>query len=111
MFSARWLEATEARDIGLVNTIVDDDDLHAEALAYAARLTTLSRRGLAEMKRLARRGLDLPLAEALRLEQDAATRHHPRPGHGRRPGRIRGPPQTELCLVLVRTTPRADRHE
>ncbi|MGI9410712.1 MAG: enoyl-CoA hydratase/isomerase family protein, partial [Hyphomicrobiaceae bacterium] len=37
--------------------------------------TDLSRRGLAEMKRLARRGLDLPLDEALRLEQDTATRH------------------------------------
>ena len=75
MFSARWLEASEARDIGLVNTIVGDDNLHAEALAYAARLTDLSRRGLAEMKRLVRRGLDLPLNEALRLEQDTATRH------------------------------------
>jgi enoyl-CoA hydratase/carnithine racemase len=75
MFTARWLDAEEARQIGLVNTVVDDEQLWTLALEYAVKLTERSPRGLAEMKRLARDGLGLEPAQAMRLEIDAAARH------------------------------------
>ncbi len=74
-YSARWLDAEEARNFGLVNYVVDDDKLHEEALAYCQNMATRSRPGLAEMKRLAREGLELSLAASMRLERDAALRH------------------------------------
>ncbi len=75
MFTARWLEAEEARQIGLVNHVVADDALWPESIAYAAKLAERSPRGLAEMKRLARDGLGLEPSQAMRLEADAAARH------------------------------------
>jgi enoyl-CoA hydratase len=55
-----------------VNQVVDAGALADTSLAYCAKLATRSREGLATMKRLARRGLELPLAEGLALEQDLA---------------------------------------
>lgn len=75
MFTGRWLEAEEAREIGLVNHVVEDDALWSAALDYAVKLTERSPRGLAEMKRLARNGLGLDPGQAMRLEIDAAVRH------------------------------------
>ncbi len=75
MFSARWLNAEEARAIGLVNYVVDDDDLWDEAQAYTLKLAERSRAGLAEMKRLAREGLDLDSRAAMNLEATAAADH------------------------------------
>lgn len=75
MYSARWLTAAEAQAIGLVNHVCPDDGLRDEAMAYALKLTERSRQGLAEMKRLARRGLELPIAEAMRFEAEVATHH------------------------------------
>lgn len=75
MFSARWLDAEEARSFGLVNTIVDDDKLHHDAMAYCAKLAERSRIGLAEMKRLARKGIELTLKDGLALEAKAALKH------------------------------------
>jgi enoyl-CoA hydratase/carnithine racemase len=72
MFSARWLAAAEARDWGLVAQVVPDAELRAQALAYCEQLATRSKPGLAAMKRLARDGADLPLADALALEQRLA---------------------------------------
>lgn len=79
MFSARWLRADEARAVGLVNHIAPDDELHAAALEYCATLATRSRPGLAEMKRLAREGIEMTLDQSMRLERDAAVRHLPGP--------------------------------
>jgi enoyl-CoA hydratase/carnithine racemase len=75
MYSARWIEADEARSIGLVNYVSADDALWDEAMAYASKLSQRSRVGLAEMKRLAREGLSLSPQQAMRLEADAAARH------------------------------------
>lgn len=77
MFSARWLSADEARQSGLVNHVVPDDELAAKAREYCAMLATRSRQGLAEMKRLARAGLDMTLDQSMRLERDAALRALP----------------------------------
>jgi enoyl-CoA hydratase/carnithine racemase len=72
MFSARWLAAVEARDWGLVAQVIPDAELRDRALAYCEQLATRSKPGLAAMKRLARDGADLPLADALTLEQRIA---------------------------------------
>jgi len=74
-YSARWIDAAEAERFGLVNHVVPDTELWAAAGDYCATLATRSRVGLAEMKRLAREGLDLPLDASMRLERDAAVRH------------------------------------
>lgn len=68
MYSARWLDAAEARDWGLANHVVEDARLREASLEYCDRLATRSRAGLAAMKRLARAGADLALPEALDLE-------------------------------------------
>ena len=75
MYSGKWLTADEARAIGLVNYVVDNDALHDEAMASAAKLTERSRLGLAEMKRLAPEGLGLCNSGAMALEAVAAARH------------------------------------
>jgi enoyl-CoA hydratase/carnithine racemase len=75
MFSARWLDAEEALAAGLVNYLTEDGDLHGKALDYARTFATRSRVGISEMKRLARTGIDMPLAEAMLLERKAAVRH------------------------------------
>jgi len=79
MFSARWLKAGEAQAAGLVNYVVPDAELHAAALAYAEKIATRSRAGIAEMKRLAREGADMTIDQQMRLERDAAVRALPGP--------------------------------
>lgn len=77
MFSARWLKADEAREVGLVNYIVPDAELNKAALEYCQTIATRSRPGIAEMKRLAREGADLGIDQQMRLERDAAVRALP----------------------------------
>ena len=52
MFSARWLDAEDARSFGLANYVVDDGKLHHEAMAYCMKLAERSRTGLYETKHL-----------------------------------------------------------
>lgn len=73
-YSHRWIEAAEALNWGLVNYVVPDDVLGDEAMAYCGKLTELSRSGLAAMKRLAREGIEVPLADGIRLELELATK-------------------------------------
>jgi enoyl-CoA hydratase len=70
-FSARWIDASTALQWGLVNYVVEPGKLAEASLAYCTQLATRSRGGLALMKRLARQGMDRPLADGLQLEQDA----------------------------------------
>lgn len=74
-YSARWLTAPEAQTAGLVNQVVPDENLWSEAMAYCVKLTTRSRVGIAEMKRLAREGIEMSLADSIQLERVAAVRH------------------------------------
>ena len=73
--SVRWISAEQALSWGLVNYVCDDDALNEEAMAYCRKLTTRSRAGLAEMKRLARTGLEGSLEDGLRLELETAVPH------------------------------------
>lgn len=75
MFSARRLGPVEAQAAGLVNYVVDDAVLNETSLAYCRSLSERSRVGLSEMKRLARQGLELSLAQAMVLEREAAIPH------------------------------------
>ena len=72
MYSGRWLDADEARAWGLVNRVVDANGLAQAALDEAKALARRSPEGLAAMKRMARRGLDLPLSDGLALERTEA---------------------------------------
>jgi enoyl-CoA hydratase/carnithine racemase len=75
MMSGRWIGADEALQVGLVNYVVPDESLRAEAMAYCQALAGRSRGGLAVMKRLSRDGAELGLSDALRLECQAAGVH------------------------------------
>jgi enoyl-CoA hydratase len=66
--SVRWVDAATALDWGLVNYVAPDEALHADALAFCAKLAERSGPGMALIKRLARTGLDGALAAGLRLE-------------------------------------------
>jgi enoyl-CoA hydratase len=66
-YSARWIDAAEAKEWGLVNTLCDADVVDAQALAYAHKVATRSRGGIATMKQLAREGLEGSLSDGLDL--------------------------------------------
>lgn len=74
MYSARWLDAAEAMQWGLVNRVVAREELRGAVLDEAATLSIRNPEGLATMKKLARRGLELPLTEGLSLERNEAVR-------------------------------------
>ncbi len=71
-FSARWIDADTAEQWGLVNYVVEPDQLGEAALDYCAKIATRSRIGIASMKRLARQGMDGSLEVGLQLEEDLA---------------------------------------
>ena len=64
LFFGDKLSATDAERIGLVNKVVPDDDLLAEAEAWAARLASGPTRALALSKWLVNRSLDTDRAGA-----------------------------------------------
>lgn len=66
--SGRRLDATEALEIGLVNEVVDADELSARALALAE---SLARPAIGMTKRLLLQAADSTLAEQLEREADA----------------------------------------
>jgi enoyl-CoA hydratase/carnithine racemase len=73
IFSARRLEAAEARELGLVDELVEAGQDRAEALALAGRIAANSPVGLRAAKRALRLGHGLDLRAGLEVE-DAAWR-------------------------------------
>ena len=71
-FTARWITAQQALDWGLVNYVVADQKLTQTALNYCEELTEKSSTGLATMKQLVNRGLEMTLDAGLQLELDLA---------------------------------------
>lgn len=69
MYSARWLDAAEAQNWGLVNHVVSDDDLRNAALEFCNTLATRNPQAITAMKHLARKGLGMSPADGLRLEE------------------------------------------
>ncbi|MER5912499.1 enoyl-CoA hydratase-related protein [Streptomyces sp. NPDC001982] len=73
IFSARRVEAAEARELGLVDQVVEEGGDRTEALALAARIAANSPVGLRAAKRALRLGHGLDLRAGLEVE-DAAWR-------------------------------------
>lgn len=73
IFSARRVKAAEARELGLVDVLVEDGRDREEALALAARIGANSPVGLRAAKRALRLGHGLDLRAGLEVE-DAAWR-------------------------------------
>ncbi|MGP9018969.1 enoyl-CoA hydratase/isomerase family protein [Streptomyces sp. BR1] len=73
VFTARRVESAEARELGLVDVLVDAGEDRTEALALAARIAANSPVGLRAAKRAMRLGHGLDLRAGLEVE-DAAWR-------------------------------------
>jgi enoyl-CoA hydratase len=73
MLSARWIDAKTALSWGLISYAVAPEALRDEAVTYAKLLAIRSRTGIAAMKSLARRALDVPLEAGLLQETEAAS--------------------------------------
>ncbi|NEC73851.1 enoyl-CoA hydratase-related protein, partial [Streptomyces rochei] len=73
VFTARRVEAAEARELGLVDQLVDDGRDREEALELASRMAANSPVGLRAAKRALRLGHGLDLRAGLEVE-DAAWR-------------------------------------
>jgi enoyl-CoA hydratase len=71
-FTAKRIDAATALAWGLVNEVCEKEQLRERAIAYGQALAKRSRHGLATMKRLAREGAELTLAEGLQLERKLA---------------------------------------
>lgn len=67
-FFGDWIDAEDARDLGLVNRVVDDAALPGLAQEWAARLAAKSPGALAAIKRGLGQAFDLPFDEALARE-------------------------------------------
>ncbi len=72
ILTAGTIDAARAHAIGLVNRVVPRRRLEAEAIAMAQRIAELPAEAVRRAREAVRRGLDLPLSDALRLEQDLA---------------------------------------
>ena len=69
MYSARKISATEAERYGLVNYVVSEDALATESMQYCRELAKKSPPGLAAMKQLCRKSLEVRLSEGLESEK------------------------------------------
>ncbi|MSQ62214.1 MAG: hypothetical protein EXR43_06550 [Dehalococcoidia bacterium] len=70
LLTGRSVEAAEARRIGLVSRVVADADLSAETDAMAAKIAERAPIATRFAKEAVRRGMDLALDQALRMETD-----------------------------------------
>ncbi|WP_067682931.1 enoyl-CoA hydratase/isomerase family protein [Nocardia miyunensis] len=71
LFSARLLDAAQARELGLVSRILDDDQLLSGAMELAQQIAAMPSGGLQWNKRLLRRAMDNTMSEQLRAEYSA----------------------------------------
>jgi len=72
LLTTRWVDAKEARDVGLVNQVVPSAQLLAAAKEMAEKIISYSHVAVRYAKQAVVRGLDLPLPEGLELEQRLA---------------------------------------
>jgi enoyl-CoA hydratase len=71
-YTAKRIDAATALAWGLVNEVCEPSALREHVMAYGRALGKRSRHGLATMKRLARDGANLTLAQGLDLEKELA---------------------------------------
>lgn len=79
LLTGRWISADEAQEIGLVSRVVDDDQLEAASLEIAAQIAAKSAEATAQIKRLARRSVELPLEAGLDEEIGTVVAHYRHP--------------------------------
>jgi enoyl-CoA hydratase/carnithine racemase len=72
LLTGRSMDAREALRRGLVNRIVDADRVQDQAMTAARHIASLDPLAVATLKQALRRGADLPLGEALRVERRLA---------------------------------------
>ena len=72
LLSARRIDAVEALRLGLVHRVVPRERLRAEATALAEQLAATPRPAMESLKEAVHRGAELPLDEALALEERLA---------------------------------------
>jgi enoyl-CoA hydratase/carnithine racemase len=72
ILAGTYLPAARALELGLINRVVPPRRLLPEAMELAARIADRPPRAVHHALEAVRRGLDLPLALALELEQDLA---------------------------------------
>jgi len=70
IFTGRRFSSAEALDMGLINRVVPDGELMDTVRATAALMCRQGQTALRHAKKVINQGLDLSLAEALRLEID-----------------------------------------
>ena len=70
VLSGELIEAVEAERIGLVDTVVEDDDLHATTLQLAQSMAAHSPLTLRLVKTAVRAAEEMPLAAGLALERE-----------------------------------------
>ncbi|NLU82045.1 enoyl-CoA hydratase-related protein [Rhodococcus sp. HNM0569] len=68
VFTGRFVEADEAKEIGLVDEVVAPDDVYDAARRWAAQFTGAASRALAAAKAAIDEGLDVDLHTGLRIE-------------------------------------------
>lgn len=72
LLTNRWIDAKEALETGLINKVVTPDRLIPEAEEMAHKIASLKPRVIRSAKQAVMRGLDLPLAQGLELENRIA---------------------------------------
>lgn len=76
ILTGRWLEAEEARTLGLVSRVVPDEDLVERGRQLAADLARKSPQAALVSKQLVRKGLEMRLTDALDAEIEAVGDHY-----------------------------------
>lgn len=76
MATGRMLSFEEAREIGLVNDVLDPEDFWDEVLVYARQFVPPNKasRAVGNIKRAVQTGVEIPLAEALAVERELQQR-------------------------------------
>lgn len=72
IFTAQWIDAQEAYRIGLVNRVVAQAELMGTAVSLAEQICANAPLAVQTAKLAVWQGIDLPLADGLRLEQALA---------------------------------------
>lgn len=71
LFTGKWLLASEAEALGIVNKVVPADNLEAAAMEMASSLASKSRLSLKEMKRLVNNVPEMSLKAGIDIESQA----------------------------------------
>jgi enoyl-CoA hydratase/carnithine racemase len=71
LLTGRTIAPSEAKALGLLNAVYPTEELSAKTRAYADNLANGARRALGQIKSCVNRGLELDLADGLRLERES----------------------------------------